>query len=270
VGFSAALLSRRRVTAFAVAFACVLTWFLVAPHLPRLSLWPAILLVAFAIIPGTLLLALIALPLWSWRWMFVAVLVFALLALVFSLADWGLPANFAKLAAAVSAGWAFLALFEALSWVVIVACAIPIVDIISVWHGPTHEITAHHFEVYTAVAIAFLVPGGAAAYLGPPDVLFFALFLAAAMRWRLRVNWTWVATVGMYGLTVVIATATHVGGLPALPFLSAGFFLANGDLLWRSIRSGDSREELPASSDAGPGQSSPTSPRSRTGSGMKL
>ena len=271
MGFSTSLLNRRRVTAFAVAAACVLAWFLVAPHLPRIGLWPEILLVAILIIPGTLLLTLLALPLWDRRWMFGAVVVFALLALVFSLAGWGLPANFAKLAAAVSAGWAFLALFEQLSWVVIVACAIPIVDIISVWRGPTHTITQHHFEVYTAVAIAFLVPGGAAAYLGPPDVLFFALFLAAAMRWRLRVVWTWVATVAMYGLTVIIATAAHVGGLPALPFLSAGFFLANGDLLWRAIRSGDSREESSSSSpDDDPAPSSPRSLRSKTARGMKL
>jgi hypothetical protein len=262
VGFAASVLSRGRVRAFAVAAACVLAWFLVAPHLPRVGLWPAILLVAILIIPGTLLLVLVALPLWDRRWMFGAV--------VCSLADWGLPANFAKLAAAVSAGWAFLALFEQLSWVVIVACAIPVVDIISVWRGPTHTITQHHFEVYTAVAIAFLVPGGAAAYLGPPDVLFFALFLAAAMRWRLRVVWTWVATVAMYGLTVIIATAADVGGLPALPFLSAGFFLANGDLLWRAIRSGDSREGSPASSDDDQAPSSPRSLRSKTARGMKL
>jgi hypothetical protein len=270
VGIAASVLERRRVTAFAVAAACVVAWFVVAPHLPGIGLWPEILLVAILVIPGTLLLALIALPLWDRRWMFGAVVVFALLALVFSLVDWGLPANFAKLAAAVCAGWAFLALFEQLSWVVIVACAIPVVDIISVWRGPTHTITQHHFEVYTAVAIAFLVPGGAAAYLGPPDVLFFGLFLAAAMRWRLRVVWTWVVTVGMYALTVIVATAADVGGLPALPFLSAGLFLANGDLLWRAIRSGDWREESPASSDDDPVPSSPTSPRSRTARGMKL
>ena len=103
------------------------------------------------------------------------------------------------------------------------------------WHGPTHTITQHHFEVYTAVAIAFLVPGGGAAYLGPPDILFYALFLAAAARWRLRVGWTWLAMTVMYGLTVVIATALDVGGLPALPFLSFGFLVANADLLWRAI-----------------------------------
>ena len=102
--------------------------------------------------------------------------------------------------------------------------------------GPTKAITSHHFEVYTAVAIAFVAPGGAAAYLGPPDVLFFALFLAAADRFGLRVVWTWVATTSMYGVTVIIATAAHVGGLPALPFLSVGFLAPNADILWRQLR----------------------------------
>ena len=73
--------------------------------------------------------------------------------------------NFAKLFAAVFAGWAFLVLFERLSWVVLVACVIPVVDSISVWRGPTHAITQKHFHVYLDVAIAFLVPGGGAAYL---------------------------------------------------------------------------------------------------------
>ena len=118
--------------------------------------------------------------------------VLALVALVCSLAGCGFAANFAKLWAAVFAGWAFLRLFERLSWVVLVAFVIPLVDIVSVCKGPTHAITHGHFEVYTAVAIAFLVPGGGAAYLGPPDVLFYALFLAAAARWQLRVDWTWV------------------------------------------------------------------------------
>jgi hypothetical protein len=119
---------------------------------------------------------------------------------------------------------------------VIVAAIIPLVDIISVWRGPTHTITQKHFHVYLDVAIAFLVPGGGAAYLGPPDVLFYALFLGAAARWGLRVVWTWFAMTVMYAITIVVANAAHVGGLPALPFLSFGFLVANADLLWRRLR----------------------------------
>ena len=242
MGVAASVLNRRRIAAFVVVGACVGAWFLVAPHLPRIGVWPSVVLVALAIIPGTLLLVWVALPLWNRRWLIVATLALIGIAIICSVADWGLAGNFAKFWAAVFAGWAFLTLFERLSWVVIVACVIPLVDIISVWRGPTHTITQHHFEVYTAVAIAFLVPGGGAAYLGPPDILFYALFLAAAARWHLRVGWTWFAMTGMYSLTVIVATATEVGGLPALPFLSAGFLAANGDLLWRAIRSEGSTE----------------------------
>jgi hypothetical protein len=243
----------RRVQAFVALAACVLAWFIVAPHLARLSLWPAILLVSLVVMPATLALVYIALPLWPRRWLLPAVVALALAALVFSLLDWGLPANFAKLFAAVFAGWAFLALFEQLSWVVLVACIIPLVDAFSVWRGPTKAITSNHFEVYTAVAIAFLVPGGGAAYLGPPDILFYALFLAAAARWRLRVFRTWLAMTAMYGFTVILAYAVDVSGLPALPFLSFGFLAANADLIWRSIRpSADSSSAPASSSDRAP------------------
>jgi hypothetical protein len=222
---------------FVVAAIPVVAWFFVAPHLSYIGHAWNVALVSAVVLPGTLLLALLALPLWrrgSWLWLAVAVL--ALLALLFTVTHHGLEANFAKLFAALFAGWAFLSLFEALSWVVIIAVVIPFVDIISVWRGPTHAITQKHFHVYLDVAIAFLVPGGGAAYLGPPDVLFYALFLGAAARWGLRVGWTWIATTFMYGLTVVIANVADVGGLPALPFLSFGFLVANADLLWRRLR----------------------------------
>jgi hypothetical protein len=216
--------------------AVVVTWFVIAPHLGHMSLWPEIVLVSLVVLPVTMLLALIALPLWNERWLFPAAVVLGLAAWGFTEAGWGLAANFAKLWAAIFAGWAFIRLFEELSWVVLVALVIPLVDIISVYRGPTKAITQHHFSVYTAVAIAFLVPGGAAAYLGPPDVLFYALFLAAALRFELRVVRTWFSMTFMYGLTIMLATAIHVGGLPALPFLSVGFLLPNADLLWRRLR----------------------------------
>ena len=233
----------------------VIAWFLAAPHLHGLSLWTDIALVSFVVMPGTLLLVPLALPLRNRRWLAIAAGVLALAAFAFAEAGWGLPENFAKLFAAVFAGWAFLSLFERLSWVVLVAVVIPFVDAISVWRGPTHSITTHHFHVYLDVAIAFLVPAGRAAYLGPPDVLFYALFLAAAARWNLRVWWTWIATTFMYGITIVIANAVDVGGLPALPFLSFGFLLANADLLWTRLRPRSS------ASSSSPESNSPPTPR---------
>lgn len=219
-----------------VAAAVVVTWFIVAPHLAHLRLWPTILILSFLVMPGTLVLALIALPLRRRRRLFPAAVVLGLIAFGCAEAGWGLAGNFAKLGAAILAGWAFIQLFEELSWVVLVAVVIPLVDIISVYHGPTKAITSHHFDVYTAVAIAFVAPGGAAAYLGPPDVLFFALFLAAADRFGLRAAWTWVSMTGMYALTVIVATAADVRGLPALPFLSVGFLAPNADIIWRQLR----------------------------------
>jgi hypothetical protein len=236
VGRAAPLLASRRVAAFLVVGAIVGAWFVIAPELDPLDRWPAILLVSLVVMPVTLSLVLIALPLWPRRWLLPAAVLLVLVAWGCTEADWGLAANFAKLWAAVFAGWAFLALFEELSWVVLIAFVTPLVDIISVWRGPTQHITTEHPEVYTAVAVAFVVPGGGAAYLGPPDILFFALFLAAADRWNLRVLWTWIATVGMYAFTVILANSLDVNGLPALPFLSFGFLVANGDLLWRRLR----------------------------------
>ncbi len=229
---------RLRVESFAVLAAAVVTWYLVAPLLSPVDLWPAVAIVAAAVMPTTLGLIFLALPLWPHRWMLAAAAVFAVIAFVTWKTDWHLASNFAKLAAYTCAGWAFLRLFETLSWVVLISAIIPVVDAISVFlpKGPTHQIVTQHPQVYSAVAVAFVAPGGGAAYLGPPDILFFALFLAATVRWSLRPGWTWLAMTGMYSLTLVIANAANVNGLPALPFLSAGFLLANADLIWRRLR----------------------------------
>jgi hypothetical protein len=226
-----------RIAAFVVVVAAVVTWDAVAPHLEPIALWPTVAIIAAGVLPATLGLIYLALPLWSHRRLVAGgFLVFGIAAIVTWEANAHLASNFAKLGAYTCAGWAFLWLFEELSWVVIIALIIPFVDAISVAAGPTHSIVHHHFEVYSAVAVAFVGPGGATAGLGPPDILFFALFLAASVRWGLRPGWTWVAMTGMYSLTLVIAQATGVNGLPALPFVSAGFLLANCDLLWRQLR----------------------------------
>jgi hypothetical protein len=231
---------RRRIAAFAAVGAAVGTWFVVAPHLGEVGLWTAVVVVSTAVLPGTLLLVFIALPLSRLRWSMLALvaLALALVALGCSDAGWGLAENFAKLWAAVFAGWAFLYLFEDVALVVVVAAIIPVVDAISVFTpgAPTNEIVKHHVTVYNHVAVAFLGPHGGAAQLGPPDILFYALFLAAAARFRLRTGWTWLATTGLYAASFPIGTAVHADGLPALPFLSVGFLAANGDVLWQRLR----------------------------------
>jgi hypothetical protein len=224
--------TRLRVAAFVILLAAVVAWDAVAPHLDPVALWPTVAIIAAGVLPATLGLIYLALPLWSNRRVVaIGLVVFLVAAVVTWRADEHLASNFAKLGAYTCGGWLFLSLFEELSWVVIIALIIPFVDAFSVAAGPTKDIINHHVEVYSAVAVAFVAPGGIAAGLGPP-----ALFLAATVRWQLRPGWTWLAMTGMYSLTLVLANATDVNGLPALPFLSFGFLLANGDLLWRRFR----------------------------------
>jgi hypothetical protein len=83
----------------------------------------------------------------------------------------------------------------------------------------------------------------ASAKLGLPDLLFFALFLAAADAYRLRTRATWLLMTASFGITLACTYFFFLGGLPALPLLAIGFLVANGDLLWRAFRSRRERAE---------------------------
>ena len=125
----------------------------------------------------------------------------------------------------------------------IVALIIPWVDAYSVWRGPTNTIVHHHEGVFEHLSFAFPVTGeDQTANLGIPDLLFFALFLAAAAQFELRAGLTWLLMTASFGATIVLAVWLDLGGLPALPLLSLAFLLANGDLLWRRLRA---REPAP-------------------------
>jgi hypothetical protein len=193
---------------------------------------------------------LIGLPLRAARGTLPVGLAFAALAAALTLASFDIPANFARLAAAALLGWYFLLWFETVGWVVLVACVIPWVDAYSVWRGPTRSIVNHHEHVFTWLSFAFPVPGErAAAHLGLPDLLFFALFLAAAAQFHLRIFSTWAALVASLAATIALATWLDLNGLPALPGLSLGFLLPNIDLLWhrwRSEKAASSTTEAPA------------------------
>jgi hypothetical protein len=121
---------------------------------------------------------------------------------------------------------------------VLVACIIPFVDAFSVFskRGPTNNIVEHHPSVFTNFSFAFPIPGEPfTANLGLPDLLFFALFLAASARFGLRPALTWLLMTLSFGLTLVFANLRD-SGAPALPLLAIAFLGANADLIWRRLR----------------------------------
>jgi hypothetical protein len=203
------------------------------------SLWWDIAFIALVLMPTTLALVYIALPYRQWHGLGLLGASLLAVAVVFRLADLVALSNFAKLGAMTAIGYWFLTYFESVSWVVLVSLIVPWVDAYSVWRGPTHTIVAHHGSTFTLLSFAFPVPGEHFnANLGLPDLLFFTLYLGAADRWGLRVRLTWLLLVLSLGSTLALAVWFNLAGLPALPFLSAGFLLANGDLLWRQLRPG--------------------------------
>jgi hypothetical protein len=238
VGRAPALLSPR-VAGFLALAAALGLYYAYHESLWDESTWWAIAFLAFVLIPAVFGLVYLALPFWRSPALQLLLLALACvgLAVVFGTAGARAAADFSKLAAMTAVGWLFLRYFEEASWVVLVAFIVPWVDAYSVWRGPTHQIVTHREHVFTTLSFAFPVPGSnGSAKLGLPDLLFFALFLGSAARFRLRVPWTWLCLTASIGGTMALATYFDVGGLPALPLLSLGFLLPNADLLWRAVR----------------------------------
>ena len=236
------LLSERRFVTAAALLAALVAYDLLVARLPDLPLRADAAVTALVLLPATFALVWLALSFGTWRGLAAVGLAFGVLAAVCVAADLDVAANFAKLAAVTAIGFWFLGFFERVSWVVLVATIIPLVDAISVWRGPTNYIVSEKPGVFGALSFAFPVPDHGAFHLGLPDLLFFALFLAAAARWGLRLRLTWAAMVASFGVTMALTLGVDpfgLGGLPALPLLCVAFLLPNADLLWRGVRPGE-------------------------------
>ena len=227
-----------RAAALLVLGAALGLYFAFHERLWEASMWWDIAFLALVLIPACFALVWLVLPLRTWRGLLPAAILLGGAATVFHLAGWGTPENFCKLFALTAVGFWFLAWFEALSWVVLIAAIVPLVDAYSVFspRGPTNVIVTEHRDVFTTLSFAFPIPGEPdSANLGLPDLLFFALFLAASARFVLRPGLTWILLTASFGATLALAAAWR-GGLPALPLLSIGFLLANADLIWQRLR----------------------------------
>jgi hypothetical protein len=201
------------------------------------STWWDVAFLACVLIPAVFALVWLVLPWWNARGLFAVGLAFGVLAALLTIAGADAAANFAKLFAVAAIGFWFLRWFETAAWVVLVALIIPWVDAYSVWRGPTKHILAHQKELFGYFSFAFPIPGEhASAALGLPDLLFFCVFLAASVRFRLRPGWTWLALTASFGTTMALVVAFDLTGLPALPLLSLAFLAPNADLLYKRIR----------------------------------
>jgi hypothetical protein len=158
-------------------------------------------------------------------------------ALLLTYAGWLPGANVAKAVFAASVGLWLAAQIDSLAIFVVVAVLAALVDTFSVLTaaGPTNTLLNKAPQVvgYFTVAMTWFGYSYRDAYsaIGTSDLLFFSLYLGAALQFRLRVRLTVVAMTASFLLTVVLALWSRA--LPALPLLSAAFLLANADLLWR-------------------------------------
>jgi hypothetical protein len=243
VGGAAAVLGRggsggRRAVAFGALLAALGIYYAVAGSLWDGSTWWDVAFISVCLFPAVFGLVWLALPLRRAPepHLLVLGLAFVAIAVAFSFADLTALASFAKLGATTALAFWFLGYFETVVWVALVAAVIPWVDTYSVFWGPTSQLIDHPGGV-SALSFAFRFPGeNEYATLGVPDLLFFALFLAAAARFGLRVTATWVSMIALLGLTIVLAVWFDLRGLPALPALSLGFLGPNADLIWRRAR----------------------------------
>jgi hypothetical protein len=241
VGGATPVLTGARAATLAIVAALLVTYVAVAEKLWELpSSWDA-LVVGLLVLPAFMSVIWLALPLARGP---VVVLLFAGVGLFIGwipLDALGLDAlaNIVKLTAFATLGFWLLTLFEELWWLVLVALLIPWVDAWSVATGPTRYVTHEQPGFFEHVSVAFPLTGEASSInIGPPDIVFFAVFLAAADRFRLRVGWTWVGMTGFLALTVALVWWLADSGLPALPAVCLGFLLPNADLIWRHVRLG--------------------------------
>ena len=245
MGGATSVLSRRRAAALGLLLAALVGYGAAAPHLPGLPSGVDVAFHALLVFPAFAAAIWLALPLARLATLPLVALALTAGALALGLALLGVDSasNVAKLACFALAGFGFLTLFEELWWLTLVAVLVPWVDIWSVAAGPTEYVVEERPGIFEKIAVAFPTPGETTTVnLGPPDVVFFSLFLAAALVFGLRVAPTWFAMTACLAATVVLVWSWDgISGLPALPAVCLGFLLPNADLLWRDVRNARSR-----------------------------
>jgi len=235
-------MSFARVAALAVAALVFAVFILVSAWLPMFSIRPDVI-VSMAI--GIALVGLMMGAVLTARPSPRTMLAVALAGLACAVAGTALKvvplADLGKIALGAGAGYwlgtSLAELTDDLRIIVGLAVLVGALDAASVFlpQGPTRLLLTRAPQAIPYFVVAFPTMGYAVrdAYsgLGTTDVLFFALYLAAAVGYGLRVRLTLIAMIVSIVATVTIALWSQA--LPALPLLSLAFLGANADLIAR-------------------------------------
>jgi hypothetical protein len=234
-----ALLTRRPgpiTLAFAVPLAA-LAYFLGAPALPALAPGDETVVVAGGI--GVLVVAATTLALLPAREALIApllvVLGCGLLVAALNLGGAegvGAAANVPEALLAAAVGQILARLFTVAASAVAVPLFVAVVDIASVWRGPTARLLEDGTD--RVDPLSFDLPawgdGGSAGHLGLSDAIFLSMFAVWTQRYGLRRGATLVGMLLGLLATPVLSVAFDTA-IPALPLIAAGYLLPNADRL---------------------------------------
>lgn len=169
---------------------------------------------------------------------------FFALVMIFNLQDADGLSDVAKITFGALAGTAFVRAIERPWWLLPICLLVPVADAWSVFssHGVTNAVVERSREEprwldWPTIATPIAgVPYDAFGRLGIVDVLFIAVFLGAAIRWKLGVRRAAPAlVVGLLATSVIVVEGVGVA-IPALPLLCVAFLLACGPALIQDAR----------------------------------
>jgi hypothetical protein len=163
-----------------------------------------------------------------------------------------LPANLGRVVFAVALGCVLARAMERLSWVVMVAGVITIVDLWSVFseRGVTNQLLNADAGSTAASTASLVLLGGPVVdgvpmvQIGTTDLVFTMVFIATAHLWRMSVPRTVVALLAGVACASVVLVYTEVG-IPVLPFLAVAFTAAHLPRLLHEVGIGSSMRQLP-------------------------
>ncbi len=164
-----------------------------------------------------------------------------LLVVALNALDIDVASDVAKVAFGAAAGTAFVRAIERPWWLLPICVLVPLADAWSVFssRGITHAVVdraqdePRWLEWPTIATPIAGVPYESFGRLGIVDVLFCAVFLGAAIRWKLGLRRAVVAlVVGLLATSVLVVEGVDIA-IPALPMLCIAFLIACAPGLYR-------------------------------------